>query len=92
MNKIVSVIIGLLIISILVVLGVLASKNILHIEDKAGTWEFWSLYGLTIIMFISQFVLYKSYIDLRNSKGVSGKNGERGDKGLKGFKGKCIWR
>ena len=67
MNKIVSVIIGLLIISILVVLGVLASKNILHIEDKAGTWEFWSLYGLTIIMFISQFVLYKSYIDLRNS-------------------------
>ena len=92
MNKIVSVILGLLIVSILVIVGLLVSKKVLHISDSARLWEFWCIYGFTLILFISQWVCYKSYVELRNSKGVRGKRGKEGKIGGTGFEGKCIWR
>ena len=89
---IVSIVLGLLLVSLLIVLGLILSKNVFNISSSARLWEFWCLYGFTIIVFISEYVCYKSYIELRNNKGKQGKQGKQGKKGDTGLEGKCIWR
>ena len=91
MNRIVNIIIGVVSVSLLVVLGLLLEHKVFYIQGDARRWEFWSLYGLTMIVGISQWLGYQMYVDLRNSSGLSGKHGERGKRGQKGFKGKCVW-